>query len=38
MDSRDDIVGGVFGCRFVIGELINGDHFVVVREHHNPVK
>lgn len=38
LDSRDDIIGGTFGSRFMIGKLVNGDHFSIMGENHNPIK
>lgn len=36
--TLDDIIRGAFGTRFIISKLVDGDHFVVVGEHHNLVE
>ena len=38
LDSRNYIIGGAFGARFMIGKLLDGDHFSIIGEHHNLVE
>ena len=35
MDSGDDIVESTFCTRFMVCELVNGDHFSIMGEHHD---
>lgn len=36
LEARNDVVGGNFLSRFMVGELINGNHLPLMREHHDP--
>lgn len=37
LEVENDVVGGTFYSKFMVGELINGDDISIVMEHHDPL-